>query len=135
MNKFSSKPETPPHHWMAAQRHLPTSTSQWAGSLLLLGFGFVLLYFLAPPIMMNLRATRWNLYRCTIIESRVAAKESTDTEESRTLYRPELSYWYELAGKRYESSRYRFANPYINDQSVAEGVVARHPQAPWWNAS
>ena len=89
-------------------------------------FGGVFLYFLVPEILANLTAANWTLTSCRILSSRVATQESRDGGDHQTLYRVDLRYSYEIAGRSYESTRYRFVDPHTDNRSAAESAVRQY---------
>jgi hypothetical protein len=119
--------DKPPEHWLTAARPHATVGRQICAGLLLMAFGGVFLYFLLPELLMNLRASGWPTASCTIIESKLASSYSSDTEETRLLFRADIRYSYEYGGQRYEATCYRFANPYTNDESAAAATVRKYP--------
>jgi hypothetical protein len=48
-----------------------------------------------------------------------------DGEERGFLYRVDVRYVYQAAGDRYESTRYRFVDPFTDNGSAVETAVAR----------
>jgi hypothetical protein len=104
------------------------------GGLFLLSFGGIFLYFLAPEIIANIAAAHWTLSSCTILSSGVMSQESRDTGESQprqeTLYRLNVTYSYDTAAGRQQSTRYRFVDPFTENRAAAESAAARyHPGA------
>lgn len=111
---------------VTASRNQSSRLRRVGGGLFLVLFGGIFLYFLAPEIVANVAAAGWNTTSCSILSSRVATEESQHAGERETLYRVDVRYSYEVAGHRYESTRYRFIDPFTNGRGSAETAVARN---------
>ena len=61
-----------------------------------------------------------------MLSSRVATEESRDGDDHTTLYRPDVRYSYEVAGRRYESTRHRFGNAFTDNRAAAETTSAQY---------
>lgn len=121
-----AEPENSTEHWMVHARQRSKPVRLLGGGLLLMAFGGVFLYFLLPELLMNLSAAGWREASCGIVSSRVVSMDSADPEQMRKLYRPEIRYSYELAGRRYESTRYRFASPFTDNEAGAAAAVRQY---------
>jgi hypothetical protein len=86
----------------------------------------VFLYFMLPEIVANLAAARWSEGACTIVTSAAGTQAPTDPS-GETLYRVFVRFTYEVGGRSYESTRYRFVNPYVNDQAEVEAATRDYP--------
>jgi hypothetical protein len=96
------------------------------GSLALLVFGGVFLWWLVPEILANLRAARWTAATCTILSSDVETQESRDDDTQNALYRLAVRYRYETVAGTNESTRYRFVDPYTDNRGAVESAAARY---------
>ncbi|MGH7470518.1 MAG: DUF3592 domain-containing protein [Longimicrobiales bacterium] len=95
-----------------------------AGSLFLLLFGAVFLYFMVPEIRSNFAALNWTSTSCTILSSGMDTQAHRDPLED-DLARVRVSYSYQVAGQRFESNRFRFVDVYTNDLTAMQRTVAR----------
>ena len=120
-----------PQHWTVNARRNPSG--RWrrvGGGLFLLSFGGIFLYFLVPEIVANIAAAHWTLSSCRILSSGVLSQESRDAEDSQrrqeTLYRLNVTYSYDPAAGRQQSTRYRFVDPFTENRSAAESAAVRY---------
>jgi hypothetical protein len=109
-----------------AARNLLPRWRRVGGGLFLVLFGATFLYFLVPEILANLAAANWTATSCRILSSGIMTQEPRDSEEGDILYRVAVHYSYEAAAQSYESSRYRFVDPFTNDRIAAETAVAAY---------
>ena len=97
------------------------------GALALVLFAAPFLYVLIPEIAANLAAAGWTSTSCTIVSSRVDRQRMRDGDDVFPLYRFDVRYAYGAGGTRYESTRYRFVDPFTENSAAAEGAAARYP--------
>ena len=102
---------------------------QFSGSLFLLLFGGVFLYFLVPEVWSYGRALSWSEASCTILSSKV--KRITDPgwkpEVKPVHYQPVITYSYTFNNTRYLSSKYTFINPSTTG-TRADEITAKYPK-------
>jgi hypothetical protein len=96
------------------------------GALFSIAFGGVFLYFMLPEIVANLAAAKWSEGSCTIVTSAAGTQRPTEPA-GETLYRVFVRFTYRVGDRSYESTRYRFVNPFVNDQAKVEAVARDYP--------
>lgn len=116
----------PPDQQQRPWVHLSSRWQRAGGGVFLVLFGGTFLFFLVPEIVANLAAAKWIETPCTILSSDVATQISRDGEYQATLYRADVRYAYQSTANRYESTRYRFIDPYTDNRPAAESAVARY---------
>jgi len=107
----------------------PSLWQQFSGSLFLILFGGVFLYFLTPEILNYFKADSWQQTPCTIVSSKVESEynsESAQTDISPELSQAVISFIYEVQHKQYHSNRYSFINPSTSG-SRANEIVLQYP--------
>lgn len=108
-------------------RHLYGRGRRAAGALGLILFAAPFLYFLVPEIAANLTAAHWTPASCTILASRVDRQRVRDGEETQPLYRFDVRYVYRAGVARYESTRYRFVDPFTDNSAAVERAAMQYP--------
>ncbi|HEV7668846.1 MAG TPA: DUF3592 domain-containing protein [Thermoanaerobaculia bacterium] len=91
------------------------------GLFLLVGLG--LSVFFGRPVLRTIAARSWPEVPCTILYSAVRSHSGDDS----TTYSVEAVYEYEIGGRRYKSSRYRFLGGSTSGYEGKAAVVARLP--------
>lgn len=114
-------------HWLQRPGALRASPTRRAlGSLFCIAFGGVFLWFMVPEIAANLAAANWTESTCTIVSSGTGTQRPTEPA-GEPLYRVEVTYTYRVAAQLYQSTRYRFVNPYVNDRARVEAAARDFP--------
>jgi hypothetical protein len=118
---------SPTDHWLLKPGVLRASPWRRAlGALFSIAFGGVFLWFMLPEIVANLAAARWSEGSCTIVTSAAGTQAPTEPA-GETLYRVFVRFTYQVGGRSYESTRYRFVNPFVNDQAKVEAAARAYP--------
>lgn len=107
---------------------LYTSWRQVPGALFLVAFGGVFLYFLMPEIIANFASVHWMQTSCTILSSGADRDRTvrSDPHAQETVYRVNVRYSYRVGGREFESTPYRFVDPFTDNQAAVEGAAARY---------
>jgi len=116
-----------PHAWQNKKKL--SLWQQFSGSVFLIFFGGVFLYFLIPDIWNSLKAASWQQTPCTIVSSKVESEYNSGAAQKEM--RPELSqavisFIYEVQHKKYQSNRYTFINPFTSGPRASE-IVRKYP--------
>lgn len=105
-----------------------SASGQKALPLLFLFFllmGAAMLYFFTlRPLFRGMAARQWVETPCRIVSSTVKEISGSDS----ITYRPEIVFSYEVAGRRYQSSRYQLIEFSSSGRKAKAEVVARYPR-------
>lgn len=98
------------------------------GSLFLILFGGVFVYFLYPPLLEYLDSANWTARQCTILSAELVedGRPATTSQQSRVLYGDRYRYSYIVDGTSYQSSRYTFLNPLTSDVETHQRRLAKY---------
>ncbi len=97
---------------------------QFSGSVFLIIFGGVFLYFLTPEVWHYYQARNWPSTPCTIVSANVSSHRAAGS--GKTMYAAQIEYIYEVNLKQYRSRRYTFLNPSTGG-SRADEIAAAYP--------
>ena len=119
------KPDDPT---IPARLHLSSRWQRAGGALFMILFGGVFLYFLVPELLANFASARWTQTSCTVLSSAADRERQIthDVTASETLYRTSVRYSYRVGAQRFESTRYRFIDPFTDNKSAVESAAATY---------
>jgi hypothetical protein len=108
--------------------HLYSPWRRAGGALFLIVFGGVFLYFLVPEVVANFASARWTQRSCTILSSAADRERQIthDTTANEMLYRTSVRYSYQVGTRRFESTRYRFIDPFTDNRAAVESAAATY---------
>lgn len=86
--------------------------------------GALTCWFITVKPLLQIRAARsWDIVPCTVLSSSVASHDGDDS----TTYSVKISYRYEVDGRGFQGSRYRFEAGSDSNRMEKQEIVRRHP--------